>query len=235
MRLGVQITAFNEERLIVPAIKQFDGLKVVVGVSQKPFYSETKPDQTEKLAKSTNAKVITGTWEFERDQRNDLMLELQDCDYVLVGHADTFFTTESIQNIIHEINKPNPLRAWDIMSKMYWKNLDTVIMPDLILPTMIIGKDERFETSINIVNRPTVPCIFGVTCHHLSWAKTDAEVLKKITTYHHAPEITMEWYNNIWLNWKPGMIDIAPTNPKDYSGTTEYHLPIEIRRQIETA
>lgn len=235
-KLGVHIVAFNEERNIVPVIKQFEplGIKTVVAVSMKPWHTGLAADNTYELAKTTNAEVYKGDWGREHEQRNFCLDKLSDCDYIIVGHADTFFTQESLRNIIHEINKETEedIRCWDIMTKMYWKNWETVIVPDLILPTMIIKPHERFEHAINIVDRPGYsPIMQGVTCHHLSWAKTDEEVLTKIQTYEHAEEIVhKDWYESVWKNWKPSMRNIAPTNPVDYHKTTKYSLPEDIRR-----
>ena len=230
--LGVQITAFREERFIQPVINQFKGLaKVAVAVSMKPWFGNLEPDNTFNLAVKTGALCTTNYWKSEKDQRNEMM-DFLDTDYVLVCHADTFFTRKDIKKIIDFIQTATE-RQYDIPSLMYWKNFDTTVFPDPLLKAMLIRNDVRFIDSIRIedmaVDAPQVP----VVCHHLSWAKTDKEVKDKIDSYSHALEITPNWYENVWK--KDKRVDFAPTNPSDYKFTKSGNLPKEIRRYFEVS
>lgn len=233
MKLGVMITAFNEPRFIKPVIEQFKGLPVVVAVSKLPWHGEIEADNTSELAWESSANTFDGTWPSEADQRNFCMRELRTCDYVLVCHADTFFTQEDIKKI-KKFVKTAKERQYDIQTKMYWKDLDTIVKPDPILPAMLIRNDVRFKHNIIIedqqVDAPIVP---DVICHHLSWAKTDEEVRTKLATYGHADEIVPNWFEDVWLKDKD--IDFAPTNPSDYKFKEKYSCPEEIRRYFETA
>lgn len=234
--LGVQITAFNEERFIQPVMKQFEDLvdEIVVAVSEKPWYGDIDPDNTYFLACRVvpEAVVISGTWKNEAEQRNFCMDKLQDCDYVLVCHADTFFKRSDIKKIIDFIQTATE-RQYDIPSLMYWKDFDTTIFPDPIIPAMLIRKDVRFKHNIiiedQVVDAPQVP----VTCHHLSWAKTNEEVKTKLATYGHATEIIPDWYEKVWLGDQK--TSLSPTNPSDYEFTKHGKLPKEIRSYFETA
>lgn len=236
-RLGVQITAFNEERFIRPVIKQFKGFEtkqIVVTVSTIPWNGKLKTDETCKLAKGNNALVNCNNWESEADQRNWCMWQLKDyCDYVLICHADTFFTQEDIKKIKDFIQTATD-RQYDIQTKMYWKDLDTVVQPDPLLKAMLIRKDVRFIENIRIEDQAaSAPIVPDVICHHFSWAKTDEEIKTKIATYGHANEIVPNWYEEVWLKDKE--TDFAPTNPTDYQYKVKYSCPEEIRRYFETA
>lgn len=233
-KLGIKIFAFNEEKNIIPVIKQFEGIegvRLIVTISKKPWNGEVKPDKTAAFARGTRVEVYEGEWETETEQHDFGMSKLQDCEYMLVCHADTFFTKEDIQKMVNFIQTANE-RQYDMRTHMYWKNLNTVVVPDPLLPAMLIRKDVRFKHGIiiedQVVDAPLAPAI----CHHLSWVKTDEEVLKKITTYTHANEIVPGWYENKWL--KDDRVDFGPTFPGDYKETREHSCPEEIRRYFET-
>lgn len=232
-KLGVMITAFNEPRFIQPVIKQFKGLEIVVAVSRVPWHGEIKEDNTSDLAWEVTPNVFDYTWTDEATQRNFCMNELRACDYVLVCHTDTFFTKEDIKKIKKFIQTAKE-RQYDIQTKMYWKDLDTIVKPDPILKAMLIRNDVRFIDNIRIedmaVDAPIVP---DVICHHLSWAKTNDEIKTKLATYGHAKEIIPNWYEEVWLKDKD--TDFAPTNPTDYKSKEHYSCPDEIRRYFETA
>ncbi len=233
-KLGVQIIAFNEKRLIIPSILQYEGIadKVVVGVSKKPWFGDIKPDSTYYLAKTTQAEVYSGEWKTEKDQRNFLMDKLQDVDYVIVLNPDGFMTKESFNNIKKFIQKEDG-DIYGSHTLTYWKNYDTIIQPDWDHQVMLIKKDVRFEYANRTFNhRVDVPKIPGVTVHHLSWVKTDEEILTKIQTFTHAPEIIKDWYNKTWKNWDNTMTNFAPTTPTDFKYTINYPLPNEIRKLI---
>ena len=37
--------------------------------------------------------------------------------------------------------------------------------------------------------------------HHMSYARTDAQILRKITTFGHAKDVVPGWFENIWRGW----------------------------------
>lgn len=232
MKLGVLITAFNEP-LIVPLIEHYKSYvdKIVVTVSKKPWMGNIKADDTYKRAKSTGVTVINKDWRIEHEQRNEGMKHLKDMDYVIVSHADTWFTVE-------DLKKLKTLKLTDLHyacnTLTFWKDYETVIDPDIYLPTIIVRSDAKFNHLINIEDQKAVTkVISNITCYHLSWVKTDEELLKKINSYSHAQEIDKNWFKEVWLQWKPGMTNIAPTVPSDYKGTRKHSLPKEIRKWQE--
>ena len=37
--------------------------------------------------------------------------------------------------------------------------------------------------------------------HHMSYARTDAQILRKITTFGHAKDVVPGWFENVWRKW----------------------------------
>lgn len=228
MKIGVSVAAFNEKHA-VNIVKHFEPYvdRVVVSVSAKPWYGEAKSDNTaERIIANTGAVVMRRNWSLEHEQRNDTMDLLRDMDYVIVSHCDTWFTAQDLVKLkgmsLTDLHYATETRT-------YWKDFDTVIYPYPLLPTIIIRSDAEFTYSINIKDQVVEPEILPITCHHVSWVKTDGEVLEKIQSYTHAGEIQPTWFEEVWKNWRPDMTNFAPTTPHDFQETRHYSLPQELR------
>lgn len=244
MKLGAQMLAFRERSRIIPAINQFEGIvdKVVVACSTKPWEGDLEPDDTAKLANTTFAQVYENFWPTEAEQRNFCMEKLADCDWVLIAPPDRLFTRETLSTLKHFL-KDAPKVPHGMFTLTYWKDTDTVILPNSYLNEAVvpsINKDQvpyRFtyaNTSGGTAVNPVAPGI----AHHISWVKTDEEIKTKITSYTHAKEIIPGWYENVWLNWREDMTNFAPTEAwrgsggVDYKSVARYSLPQELRNLL---
>ena len=49
--------------------------------------------------------------------------------------------------------------------------------------------------------------------HHFSYARTDEEMLKKITTCDFSRSMRSNWYDDVWLKWTPEMENLGVINP----------------------
>lgn len=228
MKIGVSITAFNEKHAVA-IVKHFEPYvdRVVVSVTQMPWFGGEVPDDTaERVVNETDAVVIKRRWKTEHEQRNATMELLRDMDYVIVSHCDTWFTAQDLQ----ELKK---MKLTDLHyateTRTYWKNYDTIIYPHLLLPTIIIRSDAKFHHILSIWDQTPEPEVLPITCHHVSWVKSDEEILAKIKSYSHANEIRENWYERFWLNWNDSMQDFGPTTPEDFKQIKHYSLPKELR------
>ena len=62
---------------------------------------------------------------------------------------------------------------------------------------------------------------------HFSWARTDKEILSKITHFAHADEFdTDKWYKEVWLANKTE--NLHPKSPETLKGLIDRELPKEI-------
>lgn len=231
MKLGILITSFRNKKEIKEIIKQYEGIadRIVVTVSEKAWFGDFYDNGTTKEAEETSATVHEFYWALEHEQRNWAMDHLRDMDYVIVSHTDTYFTRE-------DLNKLKKMKLTDLHYtcnvKTYWRDLETVIDPDLSLPTMIVRSDAVFTNLINIQDQEVEPKKLPITCYHLSWVGPKQRIKEKIMSYSHANEIPIDWIEKIWNN-KNVSTNLAPTNPKDYQGLRKDPLPKEIRKRIK--
>lgn len=233
MKLGVSISAFRE-KWVIPIIEQYREVadKIVVTVSNKPWFGDFSPDDTYERAKSTGVEVYDVDFPIESDQRNFSMSKLQDCDYIIISHCDTFFTKESLLEAKKQLSFQTGLH-YGCNTYTYWKDFSHVIFPEIVLPTLFVRKDAHFINSIDIEGlRAQVQKLNGVVCHHISWVKSDEEILSKISSYWHAPEINKNWYKDVWQNSSMDIENFGPTVPEDFQKIIKFNLPKEIREKL---
>lgn len=244
MKVATVAVAYREARLIgkhLDHIPDWVDEKLVL-VSQKPWFGEELPDDgTAQIARDHGATVIEYEWKTEEEQRNAGQEYLSDYDWIIVLDPDEFLDDKSWKNLkgtLEEETKRHH-RAWDIGDYLhalvvagqytYWKNGYVADPPRDY--QMLIAVTPLAE----FVDKRVVGCSYGVLqeiwIHHFSWAKTDKEVLDKISHYAHAKDFDVDkWYNEVWLKWKPGMQDVHPTTPETLHNLIPAKLPPELER-----
>ena len=230
MKLGVSITAFREDD-VVESIKQYEGIadRILVSCPKKSWFNGYDNDDTAKRARTTSATVHEYHLGLEHDQRNWLMDQMRDLDYVITAHCDTWFTRKDLGKLkemdLDELH-------YNCEVHTYWKDTETTIYPCLGLPTILVRSDAKFSNIINIEDQVADPTTLPIVCYHTSWLKTDEQVETKINAYSHAGEIRPEWFEEVWKGWKPNMTNFAPTTPHDYKETRKHPLPEEIKARL---
>lgn len=230
MKLGVMICAFRAKDSIKGIIKQYEGIadKIVVAVSKKSWKGNLEDEGTFEEALETSATVLYDFWKEEHEQRNYAMEYLRDMDYVIISHCDTYFTKSDLRKL-----KKMKLEDLHYTCRVltYFRDLETVIDPNISLPTIIVRSDAEFNFMINIEGQDTNPKELPITCYHLSWTGSKNKIRDKITSYSHAAEISVDWLENVWNN-DSAVINLAPTNATDYQGLRIDSLPLEIRAML---
>lgn len=229
MKLGVAICAFRAKDQIRGVIRQYEGVadRIVVAVSRRSWMNGMADNGTFEEAIDTSAVVGYDDWKNEHEQRNWCMEHMKDMDYVIMSHCDTYFTND-------DLLKLKQMKLTDLhygcRVLTYWKDLDTVIDPDVSLPTIIIRSDAKFNHLINIEGMGAEPKELPITCYHLSWIGPKQRVEDKIRSYSHANEIPKDWLDKVWDSDRT--TNLAPTVPKDYQGLRNDPLPVEIRSYL---
>lgn len=230
MRVATVAVAYREARLIgkhLSHIPDWVDEKLVL-VSSKPWFGDELPDDgTADIAREHGATVIEHDWANETDQRNAGQEYLSDYDWIIVLDPDEFLCNKDWEKLKYLINMPQYMALIVQGQFTYWKN-GYVANPPKDYPMLIAVRpnirfiDKRvIDSSYNVA--------LGIWLHHFSWAKTDEEVWNKISHYAHATDFNIkDWYENVWLKWKPGMQDVHPTTPSTLHDLVPAELPKEL-------
>lgn len=229
MRIASVCTVFNEERFLPKHLSHMpDWVKEqVVLLSAKPWYgSDDKPDNSEKIASEVGATVIKYEWPDETQQRNAGQDYLSGYDWILNLEPDEFFddaTWERLhQFILNEAAEP----AYAVKQRIFWgKGLESD-PPEDFVPIILTRPSVHFVDK-RVIDSGWQTMPDDITLLHFAWARSDAEIWKKISHYSHAVDFDIDaWYKDVWLAGK--IENVHPTTPEAIPRLIPAILPPEI-------
>jgi hypothetical protein len=230
VRIGTVALAYHEPRFIVPHLSHIPSWieRKVVLVSERPWQGEldAEPDTTADLAEAAGAEVYTYAWRTEEAQRQAGQEVLSDMDWIIVLDPDEFLTNEGWANL-REFLEDATEDAYVCRGQFtYWKSGYTIDPPEDYRQIVAV------RPTVAFVDKRVVGTNWGyapVDVYHMSWARTDAEVLKKVTHYSHANEFDgLKWYNEVWLT--DCTTDLHPLTPESLKKAIPANLPPELEK-----
>jgi glycosyltransferase involved in cell wall biosynthesis len=209
----------------------FEGLKIDDTLTKKTI------EVAENLKCSNNKiEIIYGHWTKEPEERNFGLTKFykEKIDYCIIIDSDEIYHPEHFLNIKKIILNNNNVDAFHIEWNTYWTKDYYCIQPREHFTPIIAVKVKNFvftgirfgitsvlRTDFAIIqsksnyNGMLIPYNLA-TCFHLSYARTDQSVKRKLETSPHNPEFIKDWYNNVWKAWKPNMQNLHPVTPEQY-------------------
>lgn len=178
---------------------------------------ESLPDPSGKI------RVVKGSWRSEAEQRNAGLdiLSKEGIEYCLVIDADEVYDPVDLERMVRIAQKHPEISCWHVEMDTYWKSWRYRIHPrEQLKPVVLL----RVGTARFTLNRGVSECTHGIilpeiaVCHHLSYARSDEQLKRKIATFSHARELVPGWYENVWKGWdqNPLMRNLHPTHPGAY-------------------
>lgn len=226
MKVALVTIAFNEERFIRPFLKHIPDWihEKLVLVSTKPWNGpEEAQDATATIAREMGATVVENYWPTEEAQRNTGQALLQDNDWIIVLDPDEYFSDEDWNSLKLYLEQTNTSAAVVRNQRVFWKNKE--VSPCNDYQQLIVTRPDVKFVDKRVVNSGYD--VAPVELLHFSWARTDKEVLSKITHYAHSEDFdTNKWYKSVWLANKQS--NLHPVTPETLGGLTEPELPPEI-------
>lgn len=233
MKLGAVTMSYRDEGTIrgtLACLAPFVERHVVM-LQQSPFYGSPEPiDNTEAICREfPNVDVIKGSWE-EHGARNIGNSICSDCDWVLCFDADELMTYKDLDKLKDYLGKCSR-DAVAIISKVYWKSVDTCFFPDpdhhkiiAVKPQVQFWDMACINVPYDIIQRDND---LGITHHHLSFCEPK-DILKKVVHYNHAKEFDGQaWYDKHFRDWVPGQMVVQPNGTM--WGSKHDPLPEELR------
>lgn len=228
--------AFNEPRLLPAIVRQFkqpylkNNIYHMVLVSERPWHGNYPYDmQTCKAAKGADF-VLLDTWKNQAEQFNFGLSVLRNkgFDWAIICDADEFYTPLGIQVLLEDIetSKTGQLRA--PYMEVYWKSpLFKIFNTQTDTPVVAIRTDQIFSNkrTPSLSEYDTASAVL----FHMSYVRTDDEMLKKIESFEHSNEFdTFSWYKNVWEKWELKNKNLHPVVPEQFSHAIYAPVPREI-------
>lgn len=229
MKIACATVAFKEERFIVPFIQSMQDRvdEILVLNSTKPWNGEVDGvDNTAALAGSLGATVIQNDWRTEHDQRNAGQEYLSDYDWIIILDPDEYLLEDDWNKLVSFLESA-PLDAYVTgVQNTLWKR------GYIIDPAEDYKQIIAVRPSVRFVDKRVVDTSWGYApteLWHFSWARSDAECWRKITSYAHAGEFDpVRWFSEVWLDWTPEMQNLHPMTPEALKQAFKIQLPKEL-------
>ncbi len=192
-------------------------------------------------AGAKNVEVIQGTWGSETEQRNAGLQILRErgFDYCMVVDADEIYDPAAIVRMREAILQHPEVAAWYVHMFTYWKSpLYRIDPPEQFTPVVFVKVENGLFTENRHVRAEKVgrfqPAL--AICHHLSYARSDAEVQKKLARFSHSHEIRPGWYESVWKGWdlNPQLENLHPVWAEAYKRAvpqSEAAMPVGLRER----
>ncbi|HCY38190.1 MAG: hypothetical protein DKM50_00370 [Candidatus Margulisiibacteriota bacterium] len=236
--------------------------KILFTVSDIPWNGKVE-DNSETLTlikdmakRYPNIEIVTGHWETDHDQRNSgiEILYSQGIDYAFIIDSDEVYHEQQFADIISFIKLYPDISVFHIEWNTYWKKDYHRIFPRENFKPVIAVKTNSFlfthirdgitaikrdgtmvqRTDSATYNGMLIPPALAI-CYHLSYARADEKIKRKIETSPHAGGVSVTWYENIWLKWTLEMRDIHPVIPSQYKRAIPEKretLPVQLQEFI---
>lgn len=168
-------------------------------------------------------RIIRQDWADEVAQRNFSIAYSQHLgfEYSMVVDADEIYHTEQLQRIIELVTRTPQIGCWHMRWFTYWKSplfrIDPIEPYD---PPVFLkhGTGGYVETrNFRSHSHELIPPELGM-CHHMSYARSDEQIHRKLAMFSHSHQIIPGWFENVWKKWdkNPNLENLHPVNPPHY-------------------
>lgn len=185
------------------------------------------PDPDKKIV------VCRGNWTDQVEQRNTAAAQLivDGFDYTIVIDADEVYDTEQFLRMWQHVFANPHVGCWHINWVVFWKSHRYRIdPPEPYQPPIILklgcGGFVEYRNFICDVHELVPPTI--AACFHMSWARTDEQIWRKIHACSFSPLVREGWFEKKWKAWDgdKSMTDLHPYIPDAYGCAVE--VPFEL-------
>lgn len=219
IKIGILTICYREQSFIRDCIRQFNSFdfRHLVLICDQPWHSNgEKMDRTPEICDEEGVEYIISDWDSEAQMRNYGVSQLRNMDWILTVDADERYSEESII-LLKDFLETAPLPAYGIGTiYTYWKQPNIRIEPKESGGLIVATKPRVVFTDKRCIDSQWDFLPPEIVMHHLSYVRTDEEMLRKIKTFEHQHEIIPNWYEEKWLKWTPEMENIHPVNPSSF-------------------
>lgn len=242
MNCAVLTISYREGDIIESVIKNWQGLvrRHLILESKTPWHGKELPqDSTREICeKYSHVEYVSLDWKSEAIQRNWGLGRLVDYDYVIIVDADELYTKEDQTKILDEIglvrdfqDNQNCYRASNV--KTYFKTPDHALSPrDSHEPAIALNPRAVTFSEVRIPST-TYQIPINVTCHHISYLRSDQRLKDKLTQFEHFNIVKPNWYEDVWLKWTPSTPDVRAYG-RENSKAIYDPMPEELRNLLNS-
>lgn len=188
---------------------------------------ENKQWLQELIKTNPKFKFINGYWSKEHEQHNAALdyAAILGCGLVICLATDLVYGQGSVKKILDtlEFTEAEIIRSqWNV----FWKKrpLCVISPPDTYTPVVALKINIRYSDICEAYGNTMTLKLEDVELFHFAFARDDEFVKKKIRMSTHAGLVKPDWYEKVWLGYKPGDTDLSPFYPDKFKSAVEFQL-----------
>jgi GT2 family glycosyltransferase len=173
-------------------------------------------------------RIVRGRWLDEAAERNEGLRLVAEAgfEYCFVLDADEIYDTAQLQRVMTMVRETPHVDCWRLSCFTYWKSCRyRVDPPETIAAAVFVrcGTGRFVENRTYVAHRHVVVPMEIAVFHHMSYARSDEQVLRKISTFGHAREVVEGWYEDVWRKWDEdrSLENLNPCWPSAYRRVVE--------------
>jgi len=245
MKFATMYCLYDDVEYLWPSLEPFleETDKVLFLISDVPWNGQVCDNSAaieyvrNLCIKYPKCQLIQGHWTNEWDQRNYglSVLYLEHYTYTFIVDNDEVYHDYHVRNIKRYISSNPSYVSFHLEWNTYWKKDYYCITPREYFRPLIavktanflfngirIGTTEAMRTGPAVLinradkyNGVLIPSDVAI-CYHMSYARDDAYMKRKLEINSHAKEFIPDWYDRVWKNWVPQMRHLHPVTPQQY-------------------
>jgi len=163
-------------------------------------------------------------WYPETEERNAgiEMLEKLGFQFTYTIDADELLDTWDAKRIQEVLETTNLNEVYVSKTLCYWKSENYRIDPPEPSSQFLVGlrlhQGIKFKSIRHTLTPDGYHEIQHLKMHHMSYARSDEQVKKKLGRWSHTADLVPDWFDNVWKAWDTdhSMENLHPTNPELY-------------------
>ena len=231
---GAVYCVYDDSGFLAESVQRIYPLmdRIVFLVNFKPWQGEPNPAAYTRTMDIITAlpdpdhkiEILSRFWATEAIQRNygTWFLRQSGLEWCLIIDDDELYNVKQLEWAINSVDLSQHA-CYLFAHQIYWKRRDLVVDMDSFAVPCIISTEENLvqfnENRMVIVYKGktwTAVPRENIICHHMSFVRTDEQMLRKINTFSHAHQVVPSWYEEKWLKWTTDMTDLHPTGPSGF-------------------
>ncbi len=238
-RFAAVCCVYDDDTWLAPAIESiYDACESIwFLVSETPWHGEASDqaaivDRIRGLADpAQKIRIVRGRWSDEATQRNEGLRLVAEAgaEYCMVIDADEIYDTAQLRAAMTLVRQNPRVDCWRVSCFTYWKSSRYRVDPPEATPFAVFvrtGTGRFVDNREYQADRQVAMPQETLMCHHMSYARSNAQVLRKITTFGHARQVVPGWYENVWRKWDEdrSLENLNPCWPTAYRRIVEQPL-----------
>lgn len=232
--LGAAYCIYNPSAFLFESVKRIYPFvdRILFLINFKPWQGELSRSDivntfniaTMVLDPDDKIRIVSQKWDSEAEQRNTglALLNSEKIEWCLIIDDDEFFNGSELKNALEIMKNSGGNAAFLVYHQIYWKDRETIIeglfgsFPTLAMTNGLVNFNENRMILVRKTHTWSPIPVNKIVCHHMSYVRSDREMLRKIQSFSHADTVTPGWYEKIWLDWSKDMINFHPTTPQAF-------------------